>query len=403
MVLQKVKAFFQFEASGGILLVLATLLAMLVVNSPLQMYYDALLDIPFEVRLGDFQIEKPILLWINDGLMAIFFFLIGLEIKREALIGELSNPAQVVLPVVAAVGGMIVPALVYALFNWGDPAAMKGWAIPSATDIAFALGVLALLGDRVPASLKIFLMTLAIADDLGAVVIIAIFYTAELSLISLVVAAVSIALLSLLNRKGVLRLTPYMLLTVVLWGAVLKSGVHATLAGVLAAMFIPFRKEEGESETQLERLEHDLQPTVAFGILPLFAFANTGVSFAGLTLASFLQPVPLGITAGLFLGKQIGIVGFSWVTVKLGLARLPQGAGWGHIYGVSLLCGIGFTMSLFIGSLAFVQGSLDFQVNDRLGILAGSLLSGLAGYAVLRWLVPARPDRKAKADQSGGT
>ena len=385
MVLKALKEFFQFEAAGGILLLVAAILAMLVVNSPLSGLYDSLLDIPVEVRLGQFEIAKPLLLWINDGLMAIFFFLIGLEIKRELLAGELSEPSRVVLPVLAAIGGMAVPAVIYSVINWGDPVAMKGWAIPSATDIAFALGVLALLGSRVPSSLKLFLMTLAIIDDLGAIVIIAIFYTADLSVSSLMVAVAALMVLTLLNRLGVVSLTPYLLIGLVCWAAVLKSGVHATLAGVLVAFFIPYKKLPDEQETQLERLEHDLQPTVAFGILPLFAFANTGISLEGFSSDMLLHPVPLGIAMGLFFGNQIGVLGFSWIAIKSGIASMPRGTNFLQLYGVSLLCGIGFTMSLFISSLAFEQGGAEYVVDDRLGIVSGSILSGIIGYLVLRY------------------
>ena len=291
MIIGKLKEFLQLEAASGILLLLAAVLAMLAMNSPAGVYYDALLDTPIAVRIGDLEIAKPFLLWINDGLMAIFFFLIGLEVKRELLAGELSEPARVVLPVVAAIGGMAVPAAIYAAINWGDPVALKGWAIPSATDIAFALGVLALLGSRAPQPLKLFLMTLAIIDDLGAIVIIAVFYTADLSVTSLLVAATAIGVLLILNRMKVLSLAPYLLVGLVLWTAVLKSGVHATLAGVVTAFFIPFRAESGKSQTQLEVLEHDLHPAVAYAILPLFAFANGGISFAGISTESFLHRV----------------------------------------------------------------------------------------------------------------
>lgn len=385
MVINKLKEFLRLESASGILLFIAALLAMVVENSAAKHLYDALLGTPVEIRVGDFDIAKPLLLWINDGLMAIFFFLIGLEIKRELLAGELSDPARVVLPVIAATGGMAIPAAIYASINWGDPVAMKGWAIPSATDIAFALGVLALLGSRIPQSLKLFLMTLAIIDDLGAIVIIAIFYTSELSLASLLVAATAIAFLFLLNRRGVLGLAPYMLIGLVLWAAVLKSGVHATLAGVVTAFFIPFRKEPGESQTQLEKLEHDLHPSVAYAILPLFAFANAGISFEGITLGSVLHPVPLGIAAGLFFGNQLGVFGFSWLAIKLGISKMPQDVSWLQLYGVAALCGIGFTMSLFVGSLAFEQGGPDFAVDDRLGIMLGSIASGILGYVVLRF------------------
>ena len=386
MVINKLKEFLRLEAASGILLLIAAILAMVAVNTPADIWYDALLDIPVAIQFGEFEIAKPLLLWINDGLMAIFFFLIGLEVKRELLAGELSEPSRVVLPVIAAVGGMAVPAAIYSVINWGDPVALKGWAIPSATDIAFALGVLALLGSRVPQTLKLFLMTLAIIDDLGAIVIIALFYTADLSIMSLLVAVASVAVLFGLNRKGVLSLAPYLLVGFVLWAAVLKSGVHATLAGVLVAFFIPFKKEPGETQTQLEKLEHDLHSTVAYGILPLFAFANAGIPFDGISVDTFFHPVPLGIAAGLFFGNQAGIFCFSWVAIKLGITMLPDGVNWMQLYGAALLCGIGFTMSLFIGSLAFEQGGPDYAIDDRLGILLGSLVSGITGYLVLRFM-----------------
>lgn len=385
MVLKPLTEFLRLEAASGILLLIAAVLAMVVENSSAKSFYDALLGVPVEIKIGEFEIAKPLLLWINDGLMAIFFFLIGLEVKREFLDGELSEPSRLVLPIIAAVGGMAIPAGIYAYINWQDPVAMKGWAIPSATDIAFALGVLALLGSRVPNTLKLFLMTLAIVDDLGAIVIIAVFYTSDLSLSSLFVASVTLISMFALNRRGVLSLAPYLLLGLVLWAAVLKSGVHATLAGVLTALFIPFKKQPGEDKTQLELLEHDLHPAVVYGILPLFAFANTGISFEGLTVGSLFNPVPLGIAAGLFVGNQIGVFGFSWVAIKSGLAQLPKGASWLQLYGVALLCGIGFTMSLFISSLAFEQGGADYAVDDRLGILVGSIASAVMGYAVLRF------------------
>jgi NhaA family Na+:H+ antiporter len=366
------------------LLIIAALAAMMVENSPLKFLYDALLNTPVEIRIGALEIAKPLLLWVNDGLMAIFFFLIGLEVKREFLAGELSDPSKIALPIVGAIGGMAIPAVIYSYINWGDPVAMKGWAIPSATDIAFALGVLALLGSRIPSSLKLFLMTLAIIDDLGAIIIIAIFYTTDLSTTSLSIAAACIALLYIMNRKGVLALAPYLLIGLVLWAAVLKSGVHATLAGVLTAFFIPFRKEQGQELTQLERLEHDLHPAVAFGILPLFAFMNAGINFDGMGMSTLLHPVPLGIALGLFLGNQLGVFGFSWLAIRLGIAKMPEAVSWGQLYGVALLCGIGFTMSLFVGSLAFEQGGPDYAVDDRLGILLGSLASGILGYLVLK-------------------
>lgn len=384
MPIQAIKEFLRLETASGILLLLAAVLAMIIENSPLDYLYGALLDIPVAIRFGEFEIAKPLLLWINDGLMAIFFFLIGLEIKREVLGGELSEPSRIVLPIFAAIGGMALPALIYAYINWNDAVAIKGWAIPSATDIAFALGVLALLGSRVPGTIKLFLMTLAIVDDLGAIIIIALFYSADLSLLSLTVASGAILVLYLMQRRGVLALAPYLLVGLVLWAAVLKSGVHATLAGVITAFFIPYKRMPGEDKTQLEILEHDLHPVVAFSILPLFAFANTGVSFEGLTIESLFHGVPLGIAAGLFIGNQVGVFGFSWLAIKSGIAELPKGSSWIQLYGVSLLCGIGFTMSLFISSLAFETAGPDFKVDDRLGILIGSLLSGVMGYTVLR-------------------
>lgn len=384
MILKSISDFLRLEASSGILLLVAAVLAMLVVNSPAKELYDALLETPVEIRIGSFQIAKSLLHWINDGLMAIFFFLIGLEVKREVLDGELSEPARVVLPIIAAIGGMAVPAIIYSVINWGDPAAMKGWAIPSATDIAFSLAVLALLGSRIPNTLKLFLMTLAIVDDLGAIIIIAIFYTSNLSVYSLLVALIAMLALYALNRKGVLSLTPYILIGIVLWAAVLKSGVHATLAGVITAFFIPFRKLPGESKTQIELMEEDLHPAVVYGILPLFAFANTGISFAGMSLDSLLHPVPVGIAAALFLGNQIGVFGLSWIAIKSGISKLPQGVSWLQLYGVACLCGIGFTMSLFISSLAFEQTSSELVVDDRLGILIGSIASASLGYFILR-------------------
>ncbi len=391
MIFNKVKEFLRLESASGILLLLAAILAMLAVNSPLQVFYDGLINTFVAIKIGSFELAKPLLLWINDGLMAIFFFLIGLEVKREVLAGELSQPSKVILPIIAAIGGMAVPAAIYAAINWGDPVAIRGWAIPAATDIAFALGVLALLGTRIPQALKIFLMTLAIIDDLGAIIIIAIFYTDHLALSSLYVAMAAITGLFILRRKGVLSLVPYILVGLVLWVAVLKSGVHATLAGVITAFFIPFVKVEGESHTQLEKLEHDLHPSVAYIILPIFAFANAGVSFEGMTLEDVLHPVSIGIAAGLFIGKQLGVFGFSWIAIKTGIAKMPKDVNYTQLYGVALVCGVGFTMSLFIGSLAFHQGGSAYAVDDRLGILLGSLISGIVGYLVLL-MVSKRPD-----------
>jgi NhaA family Na+:H+ antiporter len=334
--------------------------------------------------------DKTLLIWINDLLMAIFFLLVGLEIKREIVVGELSDPSRVALPAVAAVGGMLVPAAIYAWFNWYDPVGIRGWAIPSATDIAFALGVLSLFGARVPLGLKVFLMTLAVLDDLGAIVVIALFYTSDLSLEALLLASIAIAALAGLNRSGVRRIAPYVLVGTVLWACVLKSGVHATLAGVVTAMFVPTAAaHDGDEPPPASRLEHSLHPWVAFGILPLFAFANAGVDFEGLSVDDLLDPIPLGILLGLFVGKQAGVFAFAWIAVKSGLARLPAGVTFGQVYGAAILCGIGFTMSLFVGMLAFENTAAgEVIVTDRLGILAGTFLSAIVGAAVLHLVLP---------------
>ncbi|POA33178.1 MULTISPECIES: Na+/H+ antiporter NhaA [Pseudomonas] len=373
--------FFQLEAASGLLLIAAAILALIINNSPLSWLYNGLLDTPVVAQIGALKIAKPLLLWINDGLMALFFLLIGLEVKREVLDGQLSKPSQIVLPGAAAIGGMLVPALIYWFLNRDNPAALDGWAIPTATDIAFALGVLALLGKRVPVSLKLFLMTLAIIDDLGAIVIIAIFYSGELSTLSLGLAAACIAALVAMNRLGVVKLGPYMIIGLILWVCVLKSGVHATLAGVTLAFCIPLRTKNAEPSPLLA-LEHALHPWVAYGILPLFAFANAGLSLTGVTAESFTHHVPMGIAVGLLLGKTLGVFGLTWLAVKTGIAALPQGANWGQVLGVAILCGIGFTMSLFVGSLAFVPGASEYAGMDRMGILTGSVFAALIGYAV---------------------
>ncbi|MGV8920778.1 MAG: Na+/H+ antiporter NhaA [Pseudomonas sp.] len=373
--------FLQMEAASGLILIAAAALALIINNSPLSWLYNGLLDVPVVAQVGALQIAKPLLLWINDGLMALFFLLIGLEVKREVLEGHLSKPSQIVLPGAAAIGGMVVPALVYWFFNKDHPGALDGWAIPMATDIAFALGVLALLGKRVPVSLKLFLMTLAIIDDLGAIIVIAVFYSSDLSGVSLLMAALCIIALIAMNRLGVIKLGPYLVIGLILWVCVLKSGVHATLAGVVLAFCIPLRTKNAEASPLLT-LEHALHPWVAFGILPLFAFANAGVPLTGLTLESFTHPVPMGIAAGLLLGKTVGVFGLTWLAVKTSMAALPAGANWWQVLGVSILCGIGFTMSLFVGSLAFVPGVSEFAGEDRMGILTGSILAALIGYAV---------------------
>jgi NhaA family Na+:H+ antiporter len=375
-------AFVHHEAAGGLALMLAALVALAASNSPLAGLYGHFLDTPLGVRLGPLALEKPLLDWINEGLMAVFFFLVGLEIKRELIRGELSTFGQAILPALAAMGGMAVPAAIYAIINAGNAVALKGWAIPTATDIAFSVGVLALLGSRVPASLKIFLLALAIIDDLGAIVIIALFYAHDLSLASLVPAAAGAGLLWLLNRRGVMRPAPYVLTGVLIWVCVLRSGVHATLAGVVVALAIPLRSPGPGEPSLLEQLEESLHPWVAFGVLPMFAFANAGVSLAGLSPAKLMEPVTLGIAAGLFPGKMLGILGVTWLAVTAGLARKPEGASWAQISGLALLGGIGFTMSLFIGMLAFHDPA--YAAKLRLGVLAGSLLSAGLGYLALR-------------------
>ena len=381
----KIKEFYERESSTGILLMLVTVAALVLKNSALAGAYNAFLYTPVEIRFGALQIAKPLLLWINDGLMAVFFLLVGLEVKRELLRGSLSSWSQAALPVIAAIGGMAVPALIYVGFNLREPSALHGWAIPTATDIAFALGILSLLGRRVPLSLKIFLLALAIMDDLGAIVIIALFYTSDLSLVSMAVAAVSLVALFALNRAGVISRAAYILLGVVLWVSVLKSGVHATLAGVALAFMIPLDAREADSEHSLsESIEHDLHPWVSFMILPLFAFVNAGIDLRGLSLGQLAAPVPLGIMLGLFIGKQAGVFLFSWAAIRLRLAALPERSSWSQLYGIALMTGIGFTMSFFIDSLAFVDGTA-YGYADKLAILLGSLFSGVAGYLVLRF------------------
>lgn len=378
--------FIKKESSSGILLIFVTILALALKNSMFSDYYSAFLATPVEVRFSDLHIAKPLLLWINDGLMAIFFLLIGLEVKREFLEGQLSTPSQIALPGIAALGGMIVPAGFYILINHGDPTAMSGWAIPTATDIAFALGILAMLGKRVPLSLKIFLMALAIIDDLGAIVIIALFYTVELSTLSIVIAAISLATLITMNRLGVTKKAAYLIVGTILWVSVLKSGVHATLAGVALAFTIPLNckcPNEGETYSMSKEMERDLHYWVAFFILPLFAFVNAGVDLRNVSLDQMTAGVPLGIMAGLFLGKQIGVFSFTWVAIKLGLAKMPDHSSWLQIYGVSILTGIGFTMSLFVDSLAFTDGDL-YQQADKLAVLVASFSAAIAGYLILR-------------------
>ena len=393
MLLRAFDTFFRSDSAGGILLILSALAAMFAANSALAPLYDGALGAYLSITIDGTGLEKPLILWINDGLMAVFFFLIGLELKRELLEGKLKNPRDVLLPGAAAVGGMALPALVFVALNLDNPAALNGWAIPAATDIAFALGILALVGTRAPASLKVFLLTLAILDDLGAILIIALFYTSNLNVTYLLFALIPLAVMVWLNLRRVHRVAPILLLGVVLWVLVLKSGVHATLAGVITAFLIPLRDIWGKSP--LHAREDALSPYVLYVIVPVFAFANAGVVLTGLSFSDLFAPLPLGIAAGLILGKQLGVLGVTWVIVRLGLASLPHGANWLHIYGVSCLAGIGFTMSLFIGGLSFADPALMNEV--RLGVLSGSLISAITGFAVL-WLASERP---APIDEPG--
>ena len=381
--ISSIKRFLKTNSAGGIVLALATVLALLVANSPLSQAYYELLHATVKVQFADFKIDKDFRHFVNDGLMAIFFFLVGLELKREFVAGELSKLSQVVLPAMAAVGGMVVPALIFYAFNFNsaDPTHVHGWAIPAATDIAFAVGILSLLIDRVPTNLKIFLLTVAIFDDIGAIVIIALFYSSDLSYVALALAGLGVATLFAMNRLKVSGYTLYLIVGLFIWVAVLKSGVHATLAGVVTALFIPYKDPQNPEFSPVKTLEHDLHYSVAFVILPLFAFVNAGISFEGMGVADLVHPVPLGVMLGLIIGKPIGIMLMSWITIVLGLASLPKNVTWSHVFGVSLLCGIGFTMSLFIGGLAYpVSEGFD----ERLGILIGSFLSGLLGYLFLR-------------------
>ncbi len=378
--ISNIERFLKSEATAGLMLMAAAAMALAVANSPLASSYAAFVDLPLTVGAGPFALSKTVLHWVNDGLMAAFFFLVGLEIKREAVAGELSTRAKAALPVLAATAGMAVPAAVYAIFNWGSPD-VRGWAIPTATDIAFALGIMALLGRRVPVSLKIFLTALAVIDDLGAVVIIAIFYTADLSAPALIASALCMMALAVLNRRGVRNSAAYVLLGLMLWVAVLKSGIHPALAGVVTALAVPASTADA-GESPLTALERALHPWVAFLILPLFAFCNAGVAAGEITLGALTHPVTLGIGIGLFAGKQLGVLGVTWLAHATGWVRLPAGVTVWQYYGVVLLTGVGFTMSLFIGGLAFADPEHLAEV--KIGVLAGSLLSGISGYVVLR-------------------
>jgi NhaA family Na+:H+ antiporter len=370
----------QHEAFAGVLMILAAVLALIFANTALSGAYYGFLNTKVSLLINDVGLTKPLLLWINDGLMAMFFFLIGLELKREMVEGRLKNPRDVMLPGVAAIGGMLAPMAVFLLLTAGNPELTSGWAIPAATDIAFAVGVLALLGKRIPSSLKIFLLTLAILDDMGAILIIALFYGSGVDTGYLGMALVPLAGLIALNLRGTHRIAPFMLLGAIMWFFVLKSGIHPTVAGVVTAFTIPLKDRFGKSP--LHSLEHNLHPYVIYGIAPIFALANAGIDLSGISMSDFLSPLPLGIAAGLFIGKQIGVFGATWLLVKSGIAKLPHGANWMMVWGISMLAGIGFTMSLFIGSLSFEGDAMMNMV--RLGVMTGSVLSAVAGYLVLK-------------------
>ncbi len=382
------KWFFKLEAASGLVLLISAILALIISNSDLSSFYFETLNKYLFIGINNFGLKLSVLHWINDALMAIFFFFVTLEIKREFLQGELSNIKQALLPIIAAVGGMVVPALFYVVINFGDPETINGWAIPSATDIAFSLGVLSLLGKRVPLSLKVFLTALAIIDDLGAILIIAIFYSGDLNIMYLSLMLFAFIILLVINKFNIKIFFPYLLIGLLLWDFTHNSGIHATIAGVLLAMTIPHRKKEKDFSL-LIKVEHAISPYVAFGIMPLFAFANAGVSLEGLSLSSLLDKVPLGIVLGLFVGKQLGVFIFSYVSIKLKIAQMPGNSSWYNFYGVGILTGIGFTMSLFVGNLAFIENT-QYMDGVKIGVLTGSLLSTLAGY----FLILLTPDKR---------
>lgn len=386
---------FRSESLPAILLILIAVSAMLLKNSPFSGAYTDFLLLEIQVRADTFSIEKPLLLWVNDGLMAIFFFLVGLELKKELMVGQLSQPGNVILPVIGAVGGVVVPAGIYLALNFTNTLSAHGWAIPTATDIAFSVGILALLGSRIPASLKLFLLTLAIVDDLFGIIVIAIFYTSKLSLLTLSIAGVGFVGMALLNRFRITNIAPFLLCGIIVWVCFLKSGVHATLAGVINAFFIPMKiiQQNGEDHASLEKLAHSLHPYVYFGVLPVFAFVNAGVILEGVSFSTLTESIPLGIFLGLFVGKQLGVFGFCWLAIKCKLAELPKDSTWLQFYGVAVLCGVGFTMSLFIASLAFLDGGAGEARSDRLAILLGSLCSAILGFLILYF---APPNGKAK-------
>ncbi|MDP2546801.1 Na+/H+ antiporter NhaA [Oceanobacter sp. 4_MG-2023] len=398
--LNSLNSFFKMESASGLLLMFAALMAIIFANTPLEPFYNLLLDTPVEVHIGALHIAKPLLLWINDGLMAIFFFMVGLELKYEWLEGELRDKRNVVLPGIGALGGMLVPAVIYIAFNHKNELDIQGWAIPAATDIAFALGILMLLGSRVPTSIKIFLTSLAIFDDIGAIIIIAVFYTDNISLTALSVIALCLPILFMVNRLQVASKSVYMLLGAIMWVSMLKSGVHATLSGIMLAMFVPMKLDRQPGYSPAHQLEKDLHPVVAFFILPVFAFANAGLNLTGIGMDQLLHPIPVGIAAGLFIGKQLGIFAFCWLAIKIGWTKLPSNVSWTTLYGTAALCGVGFTMSLFIGSLAFEDGGgIENTFDERLGILIGSIASGILGYMVLNKSLgkPAESEAQNKA------
>ncbi|WP_413494392.1 Na+/H+ antiporter NhaA [Morganella psychrotolerans] len=388
-----IRQFLRLEAAGGILLIIAALVALIMANTSLSVVYQQFLDIPVAVKFSALEIDKPLLLWINDALMAIFFLVVGLEVKRELMVGSLAGRDKAMFPAIAALGGMVAPALVYLLFNGSDPAASQGWAIPAATDIAFALGVMALLGKRVPTELKVFLLALAIIDDLGVIVIIALFYTKTVSLTALLLAALMVVVLCLMNWRNVNNTAAYMVAGLILWVCILKSGVHATLAGVIVGFLIPLRSKDGVHSPS-EELEHVMHPWVAYLILPLFAFANAGVNVQGISMDALMGALPLGILLGLFIGKPLGIFTACLISVKLGFAKLPERITLSHIFAVSVLCGIGFTMSIFIAGLAFDGLPEAFNTYSKLGILIGSTMAAVIGLFLLHSVLPKKTIRQ---------
>ncbi len=395
-----IQKFLRLEALAGLVLVAAAIVGMIMANSPWSGFYDQLITTPFTVSLGDAGLSKPLLLWVNDGLMALFFLLVALELKREVLEGELSSFAQVALPLAAAIGGIVAPAGIYWFFNRENPEALRGWAIPAATDIAFALGVVAMLGNRVPTALKLFLLSLAVFDDIGAILIIAAFYAGEISWTAKGLALGALSVLFIMNRLGVTRLGLYICVGSLLWFFVLKSGMHATLAGVVLGLTIPLRTKDSFGHSPLKHLEHGLHPWCAFFILPVFAFANAGVNLEGTSLASLTDPVAMGILCGLVLGKAVGVFGIAAAMIRMGWAKLPEGSNYTALLGVSVLSGIGFTMSLFIGTLAFEESVADYNVSVRIGVLGASILAAIIGFVILQFSLPKVAEENSATPES---